>query len=187
MFPMQRLIALFLVLAGCLGAQMFGTAVSPTSDPPPTAVVQQGFYDASGTFQYLCRARQANVTNTWGVGNGLTSIVVSSNVATVTFSQAPGMYVGLRFTISGSTVSALNGTYKVTGISSATVTFATSGVSDGTYNNAALVVLTTWPLLTAPVWAISVSHYDTSNRWDGGYWAGVDTSYSVKCSDRANY
>jgi hypothetical protein len=69
----------------------------------------------------------------------LVSIVVSSNVATATISAPHGFIVGRRLTVAGSATSALNGSYVVGSVpASTTLTFATSGVGDGTYTDTGL-------------------------------------------------
>jgi hypothetical protein len=177
-----------LVCALSLCAQS-GSPVTITPDPPIAATVQLGFYNSAGSIAYICRARQIAPQNTWAVGNGLTSIVVSSDTATITFGAAPGMYVGLRLTVSGATAaSGLNGEYKVASVSGSTVTVATSGVNDATFNGAGLTVATTWPLTGAGLWAIQAHAYDASGSWAGSYWAGNgSTAYYLRCSDRAKY
>src|ERR1022692_2436093 len=81
-----------------------------------------------------------------GTGNGLTSLVVSSNVATVTTSYNHGMdeTITNKISVTGSGNTALdtaNGTgayspYTVTVVDATHFTFPTSGVSNGTYSNA---------------------------------------------------
>lgn len=75
-------------------------------------------------------------------GATLTNIVVTSNSAVATFAATlnQGRYIGATWQVSGSTTSALNGVYGITATSGTTITFTTSGVNDGTYNNAALTL-----------------------------------------------
>lgn len=71
-----------------------------------------------------------------GTHNGLTSIVVTSNVATITTSYAHGILTGDKVGIWGTAKPALNhgrDPYTVTGATPYTFTFATSGVPDGNY------------------------------------------------------
>ncbi len=77
-------------------------------------------------------------------GGGLTSIVVLSNVGTVTLAAAHGLTVGTYIEIAGATVDAdLNGYYTIATVpTTTTFTIATVSVSNGTYNNSALRV--TW-------------------------------------------
>ena len=74
-----------------------------------------------------------------GTNNGLTSLVVASNVATATTSYNHGISVGDKLGIWGSGTSALNHSgnpYTVTAVTGTTFQFTTSGVSNGTYTNA---------------------------------------------------
>ena len=73
-----------------------------------------------------------------GTPNGLTSLVVSGNVATATTSYNHGINVGDNVSVWGSGVSALNNSgnpYTVTAVTATTFTFATTGVANGTYSN----------------------------------------------------
>src|ERR1022692_2704243 len=82
-----------------------------------------------------------------GTGNGLTSLAVSSNVATATTSYNHGVAAGDKVSVTGSgntNLDTANGTgayapYTVLSSPAPTATtfaFATSGVSNGTYSNA---------------------------------------------------
>lgn len=62
---------------------------------------------------------------------GVTSIVVASNVATVTFSGTNPFNRDIPMLIAGATPAGLNGLQKVLSITSTTATFATSGIADG--------------------------------------------------------
>lgn len=63
-----------------------------------------------------------------------TSLVVASNVATLTLASAPAMEAGSVVNISGVTgaLTALNADWVVTSATATTVVFATTGISDGT-------------------------------------------------------
>lgn len=182
---MKKLILMALVCASGLFAQ---TAVNQTSGPPPHADQDLYFYDGSGNLQYDCRARQFNVPNSWQRSDSsLTSIVVATNVGTVTTASAHGLYIGARVTVSGSTTAALNGVYTVVSApTSTTYTIATSGVGDGTYNTANLAVSTNNPLTVSPVWAIKVFTYSGTSL-TASYWADAKVGGTLKCSDRATY
>ena len=80
-----------------------------------------------------------------GTSNGLTSLVVSSNTATVTTSYDHGVIVGDRVSVTGSTNTNLNtrtgngayAPYTVTGVPDSThFTFSTTSVPNGTYSGA---------------------------------------------------
>jgi len=184
---MRNIVCLAVLLAPLLHGQ---TQVNQTSGPPPMAYVLQAFYDGSGNLIYACKARQflQTATTVQRSDSSLTSIVVATNVGTVTTASAHNLWIGARVTVSGSTTAALNGTYKVATVpSSTTYTIATSGVADATYNNAAMVLSTNNPLLSQAVWAIQANVYDGSNRLTGSYWANSAVGETLACSARASY
>ena len=161
-----------------------------------TLNVDQFAYDGNGNMTAKCSSPQNGPTSTWTVAaTTLTSIAVSTNVGTVTFSAAPGLYVGARITVSGSTTAALNGTYLVSAVAGSTATITTAGVGDATYNTSALVISTSYPLTNQGVWSIQKFVYNTSNQFTGKYWAqpGSNTSspwqvyQGLKCTDAALY
>lgn len=90
----------------------------------------------------------ASPTTTWSINGGnLTSIVVSSNVGTVT-TAAQTLVLGNYVQILGSTTAALNGTYPLLAATDSThFTITTSGVADATYNNAGMSVGFTTPMI----------------------------------------
>lgn len=69
--------------------------------------------------------------NGWGLKT-VDSLVVASNVATVTINAGHSFEVGSMALIAGATPSGLNGDKKVLSVSTTQVTFATSGISDQT-------------------------------------------------------
>ena len=89
--------------------------------------------DASntGTAGITLTAFIQDVSSTLG---SITSIVSSSDVATVTTGSAHGLQVGMYVHVTGSTTAFVNGIYKVASVpSSTTFTYAqNSGASDGT-------------------------------------------------------
>jgi hypothetical protein len=110
-----------------------------------------------------------------GTDNGLTSIVVSSNVATVTTSYTHGVAIGDKVAIWNTTSSALNASgspYTVTGAATNTFTFTTSGVANGDYttNNTCGVSG------TANCVRVSQLAY-TGNPWWDGILSRVTNSY----------
>ncbi len=115
--------------------------------PPVTSLY---FYDANNNLQYICSAPNVGAY-TWAVtpsaGQGtLTSIVVATNVGTVTTAANHGLQIGNVVTVAASTTAALNASYQVKTVPSATTfTITTSGVSDATYNTAALTLSSTAP------------------------------------------
>ncbi len=185
----MKTIALSLILAAAAFAQ--GSPVNITSDPPPAAVVSQFFYDASNNLQYICKSPQRGPTSVQKrTDSTLTSIAyLTSTTATVTTASAHGLYVGARVTVSGATVDTdLNGTTTVLTVpSSTTYTITIANVANATYTESTLVVTTTYPLLTAPKWAIQAFTYNGSNYLTGSYFANASTGYGLACTDRATY
>ena len=177
-------------------AQTKGTPVSVIPYPlsSPTQFLD---YDGSGNLIYVCSAAPNGPTtgSTQGpytyslsvTGGGLTSIVVLTNVGTVTTVAAHGLMVGQPVTVSGSTTSALNASYRIATVpSTTTFTIATSGVGDATYNNGPLTISGNAPLLTAAIWTIEKINYDGSNRAINVQWAGGNPgTYNKICANRA--
>jgi hypothetical protein len=156
---------------------------------PNSPEVKRFFYDGSDNLKYVCVGLQKSGATTLKRSDStLTNIVVSSNTATVTSAADHYLYPGVRITISGATVDTdLNGSYTIlTSAASTTFTFTTASVADATYNEAGLVITTTFPKLNALKWAIQVYTY-LSTALTGSHWAESAVSYNMKCSDRASY
>lgn len=153
---------------------------------PNQAQVQILFNNGSAALQYMCTAPSTTITTfTQVIDSSLTSVTVATNVATVTTASAHGLWVGARVTVTGSTVAALNSTYTVATVGSGTTyTFATSGVSDATYNNAALMISTRAPRLNDPRWSVTVLSY-VSTVLDHTY--SANEGVLIKCTDRTLY
>ena len=143
-----------------------------SAGPPSSFWTVLNFYDGSSNLNYQCKAksvqRQANFSVALGT---LVNIVVSANVATITFTANHGYAIGNPIVISGSATTALNGTSPAASVPSATtLTVATSGVSNGTYTD--MVVSSTAPRSSDPIWAIQKFTYTSSNltmtQWAGG-------------------
>ncbi len=150
--------------------------------------VNQLFNNGSSQLQYICEAAaQVTQTSVKVSDSTLTNIVVATNVGTVT-APTHNLWTGASIVVSGSATAALNGTYAITVTTANAYTIATSGVSDGTYSDAGLVVSTRAPLLNVAVWRVTVLHYAASVL-DGVYLGGgsLSTTYRAKCSDRATY
>lgn len=191
------------LIAALAGIALFGQAnqtVAISKGTPDTAITSLFFYDGSNNLQYVCKARQPFATFTWAVtpsvaaGQGtLTSIVVSSNVGTVTTSGNHGLAVNNRVVVAGSTTSALNGSYVIQTVGAATTfTITTSGVADGTYNTAALTVSTTAPRSSTAIWSVEKLTYNVGNFLIADQYAagstsgsGATTAYSFICDNRA--
>jgi hypothetical protein len=182
---MRRLLLFFALAAGAFAQ---GQAVNQVGGPTPDSWVANMTYSGSN-LSYVCWARALQpVTTFYESSSTLTNIVVSTGTATITFSSTSYLWIGAQITVAGSTTTALNGTYKVTGVASSTATFTTAA-GDATYNNAALTVSTTAPLLNAAVWSIQELVYSSSNVV-GVYWAGTPSivpSQGLACSNGGNY
>lgn len=180
---MRKLVSLLILLSAVLSAQ--------NQAQNPTAITTRLFKDANSNLAYVCNAQQIrpNASSVKTSDSSLTSIVVSSDTATITTASAHGAWVGMEVTISGATANTgLNASYKIATVpSSTTYTVATSGVSNSTNTESTLVVSTFNPLLTQAVWQIQVLTYDSSNFLEGTYYANGLSDYVLACSNRANY
>lgn len=148
-------------------------AVSPL---PPRAPVTKVFdYDASGNVTYIGTAlaiqpREERFTRTACVGCfGLTSIAVTTNVATATTVQNHGLLPKMKIVVRNATVDTdLNGTYQIATVPSATTfTFATSSVADATYTEATLEFATSAPRTSRPMWQIKCFNLGTTGGASG--------------------
>jgi hypothetical protein len=123
----------------------------------------------------------------------LTSIGVNSGtgVGTVTTnaSSPHGLYVGARVTISGATVDTdLNGTYVVQTVTSTTVyTITTANVGTATYTESTLVITTTNPLTTLPIWALLVNKYASAAAGANLIYSAWQIPLTIICDNRATY
>lgn len=156
--------------------------------PPVTPYTYLMFRDASNNIEYVCRALSNQQNFTWTIAAAtLVSIADATNVATVTTSTSHGLITGNSVSVYGSSVSALNNTFTITGTPTPTTfTFTTAGVSDGTYNNAALGVATTAPRSNASVWSIQKFFY-TGTYIDRFGWAESSTATTKSCDNRTGY
>lgn len=133
------------------------------------------------------------------IGDGLVSIVVATNVATITTNDPHGLYVGARVTITGTDVTGLAGTYFIATVpSTTTYTIATSGVTDGTYgvddvdtleideSDIDVVISTSAPKLTSARWCIRALKYSGSDLI-GVLMAPESAGYRAIAADYLNY
>lgn len=193
---MKRLI-LALACAVSLYAQ---SPVNVSGGPPPAPFVT--LLDYSGTYlTYVGIAPQflQPTAACSGLGSSciqrsdstLTSIVVLTNVATVTCSTACGVWKGQRVTVSGASVDTdLNGTYTVTSntdTTATTYTVATANVANATYTESTLRIATNQPLTTQATWAIQALKYDGSNNLISTSWANASVATVLAFSARATY
>ncbi len=195
---MRSLIILVLAAVSCFGQP--AQSINQVLGPPPLNWVSLYW---CGTGMTTCGTGNTNVTaicmapavtsppTIYAISGtpSLTNIVVATNVGTVTFGTTAQFWVGQQLTVTGSTTSALNATYRVNAVSGSTVTITTAGVNDGTYNNAALKVSTSAPLLNALVWSIQIFTYTNSSvnaAYFGGA-AGFQINQGLACSARTTY
>lgn len=144
--------------------------------------------------EYICKALSNQPVYVWyaaGSSPVLTSIVDSTNTATVTTAAAHGLAVGNRIQISGVTTDAdLNGSYVIVSVpSTTTFTITTANVTDGTFNgasDAAMVMATNAPRTTASVWSIQRNFYTTTYP-DRTAWAEGTTATINICANRTAY
>lgn len=157
------LLALTIVLVNGLLAQSGGSTVVITRTAPSTVF---NFYDGSNNLEYVCRTPYPATKSTFSIAaSTLTSIVVSSNTGTVTI-PSHGLAVGNAITVTGTTGDTdLNDTWIVQTVTNANVfTITTANVSDATYNNAAMIVTTTAPRSSVPIWQITKYSYTSTYR-----------------------
>lgn len=132
--------------------------------PPVTTILQ--YYDGSNNLEYVCRTPYPATKSIFSIAaSTLTSIVVSSNTGTVTI-PSHGLAVGNAITVTGTTGDTdLNDTWIVQTVTNANVfTVTTANVSDATYNNAAMIVTTTAPRSSVPIWQITKYSYTSTYR-----------------------
>lgn len=185
----------FAAVATAIWAQSIGQPVSIVQYPNETPTIFMD-YNGGTNLTYLCVASPLNKTSTQSnyayslsvAAGTLTSIVVSTNTGTVTTVNAHGLMVGQTTTVSGSTTTALNGSYVVQTVpSTTTFTITTAGVGNATYNNGPLTVAGSVPLLTSPIWSIRHFTYDGNNNLTGTQCAnGACNLQTNICANRAS-
>ena len=190
-----------LLLCACAAAQPIqNVAISKTPSSP--SITTLTFYTSLGSPQYICKAPSLQPLYTWSVTPSsqqgtLTSIVVATNVGTVTTAANHGLQVNDVVVVAGSTTTALNGTYVIQTVpSTTTFTITTVGVSNATYNTAALQMTTTAPRSNASIWSIEQYTYGSTGGASGNpiadQWAtslsnaqqGGTVAFSFSCDAR---
>ncbi len=137
-----------------------GTPVNDSQGPPYVSYTTILKYSGSDLVA-TCEAKSQQPTATFIISGttpyALTSIVVATNVGTVTTASAHGLGVNDKITVAGATIDTdLNGVYKIATVGSTTTfTIATVAVADATYNEAGLKFTTQAPRTTQPIWAIT--------------------------------
>jgi hypothetical protein len=166
-------------------------SVNQSFGPPPTPWTRAFAYDASGSLEYegWAYTNQREKTDWTIAEGGITQIVVAANVATVTFGAAHGLEVGHDLDVSKSGVTGLNGSYVVATVpTSATLTFATSGVADGTYTGTSMQVESISPRKNAAVWVIRKNVYDGTGNLTAQKWAkGQSQTANLIWDNRTTY
>lgn len=185
---MKTLLVLFLTALAALAQSTPKQSVSITGYPQSDKAVLFIENDSAGNALYVCTGEPIQPPFFWTRAlTTLTSIVVSSNTATVTTSTAHGLQVANQVTVLGATVDPdLNGTYYVQTVGSTTTfTITTASVSNATYNEATLAVSTTAPRLTAAIWTIQHFLYDSNTHLSTTQWAeGQPGNYTHICANR---
>jgi hypothetical protein len=161
---------------------------TPSIGPPVTPYTLLNYRDVSNNVEYICRALSNQPTYTWTKSAAtLTSIAVSTNTATFTFSSNHGLLPGNVISVSGATVDTdLNGTYVVVTGGTTTLTVTTVNVANATYTEATLAAWTTAPRTNAGVWSIQRNFY-TTTYLDRSTWAGGSTALVNACDSRTGY
>lgn len=162
--------------------------VTLTEGPPPRAWSLIFDYDGSNNLIYQGFAQSLGKETEWSRDSGaLVSIVVSGNVATITFSGDHGLAAGQSLIISGANVAAVNGEFVIATTPLTTTVTVAMTTPDATHNHGGLLVSTRAPRTNDFVWAIKKFDYSGSNmvrsRWAGGQSA----TQGFKWSERANY
>jgi len=169
---MRKVFAIVITLALALGAQ--------------TALTTLFFY--SGTdLEYTCEAPAIQPAFYWSRNNStLTNIVDSSNTGTATTSTAHGLQIGNKVTVSGGTVDTdINGTFIILTVpSTTTFTYASASVSDATYTESTLRIMTTAPRDTAGIWKVK-KFRTVSALLQSVQTAVGGRPYGQVCADRA--
>lgn len=197
---MKTVIRLVITAALLVAAALAQPPVNLSVGPPPAPFVTLLDYSAglliyTGTApQFLQSTAACNylgATCLKRTDSTLTSIVVSSNTATVTCSAACGVWKGQRVTVSGATVDTdLNASYTVTSTTSTTATtytFTTASVADATYTESTLRIDTNNPLTTQSTWEIYCLKYDASSQLIATPFANSSVSMALAWSNRATY
>lgn len=163
------------------------TAVRDTPYGCPSSGGCKVLLDYSGTtviYQGTAPMFPGNSPNTWLMRSNstLTSITVSSNVATATCATACGVFEGQRITVAGATVDAdLNNTWTVTSNTdpaATTFTFATANVANCSMgacsNESTLTISTSNPLTFQTYWTVTAYKFDgSSNLTDINVWSNI--------------
>ncbi len=192
----------FAVLLLTAAAALAQTSVSQTEKPSNDAVEARYYRDGSNNLEYTCEAlatqpkdsvwtrsastsMQPNTPSSVGQKT-LTSIADSGTTGTVNIT-AHGLSVGQWVTVSGATVDTdLNGTYVVVTASANSFTITTANVTDATYNEATLKVVSAAPRTNAMIWAVRKFYY-TGTYIDRSVPAIGSNGMVRSCDSRTTY
>lgn len=193
---MKRLLIILAVFSANLAAQ--GQPVNMVLNPPPANWTYLYWCGSGMTtcgtgntqVSAICMAPAQVAPTVYVIANAptITNIVVAANVGTITLGTTAQFWVGQIVTASGSTTAALNASYRINTVSGSTATITTVGVGDATYNNAALTLTTSGPVLNALIWAIQLFPF-TNSSVNASYYAGGGTQITqgLACSNRTAY
>lgn len=183
-----------MLLSVSLFAQQ-GPEVVVSVGPPQTNWSSLYYRDGSNNIEYVCIARsiQPSPFAWYAAGSSvtLTSVVDSSNTATVTTTANHGLLPGNIVQIQGVTTDTdLNGVYTIATVGSATTfTITTANVTDGAYTGVtdpAMNLSTQSPRTNAAVWSI-MKLYWTTTYLDRRAWAQGATNAGYACDSRTTY
>lgn len=163
-------------------------------------LVELYFYTGS-LVDFTCQAAVVVEETRWDFDNDdLDSIIVDTDVATITTVSEHGLYVGASVDISGSLTEELNGRHLVLSVPSATTfTIDATGLDDTaaangsitpavTYNDPTVAVFTNDPLLNKPVWRVLVNYWSSTNLVKTLYGGGsISLAFRAVAADRATY
>ncbi len=180
------------LLITLMAARLMGQEGQPVnvSISSPTVGYTDLFFYSGSDIQYACKAKSIQPTHTFSrtapTPYRLTSIVVLTNVGTVTTVSDNGFKVNDKIVITGATVDTdLNGTYSIATITNSKVfTITTVAVADATYTEATLGFATTAPLTSLPIWAVQ-KYTVVSTAVTAIQWANGTSGTSQICDNRA--
>lgn len=199
---LRRYLASSLLVLGLLSVPLMHVAAQPpvTLNPFPAPQIPSQIltYDGSNNLIYLCITKpngpwngvSVPATYSWTrAATTLTDIADSSNTATATTSTAHGLRPGNQVVVAGVTTDTdLNGTYVIATVpTSATLTFTTANVTDGTYTDAGMTLTTNAPRSNVAIWAIQRFLYDGSNNLTSTVWANGSSAYTFACDSASTY
>lgn len=185
---------LLILFASVLSFGQFAQEVVTSESSADTPITSLFFRDGSNNTQYVCKALSTQPIYGWywspPSGSGtITSISVTSNVATITFSANHGLQSSNRLILGAATTASLAGSYVVTVTGATTLTIPTSGVANGNITSGTdpnLVISTNAPRSNATGWSIFILTY-TTTYVNSKQWAEGTTAYTKICDNRATY